>query len=155
MAKSLTPKLSKPARTARRGRIATAKLAGRPTAAIARAEKLDRGTVAKDLASDECQQIVFALVERSRAQIERLFVQGLEAIEDALIATRTAVTQGAVVDLGPDHFARLAATKRLLEVISLGRPTAKAPVDAGRRASITLAELEQIVAERKQQLVIQ
>jgi hypothetical protein len=42
------------------------------------------------------------------------------------IASFCALGRAAVVDLGPDHYARLTAVSRLLQVLTAGRPVAKA-----------------------------
>ena len=38
----------------------------------------------------------------------------------------SALGRAAVVDLGPDHYARLTAIARLIQVLAAGRPIAKA-----------------------------
>ena len=44
---------------------------------------------------------------------------------EGLQAWRVQVQDVAVVDLGPDHYARLAAVSRLIQVLAAGRPVAK------------------------------
>ncbi len=106
--------------------MVAAKVAGASTTSIARAEGLSRDWTGQELGSDECRQIVLDLVAAHRVRIANLFNKALEAIDVAFRAHKTGMHLGSVVDLGVDHYARLGATKRLLEVISLGRPTAQA-----------------------------
>ena len=101
------------------------KLAGQSTSAIARAEGLSRDWVAQELAAPDCQQIILGLVKNDLARIGRLWTMTLDVIEEAYKANKTAMYLGEPVDLGEDHFARLTASKRFLDVVSLGRPTAQ------------------------------
>ncbi len=126
-----------------------AKLAGATTAAIARAEGLSRDWTGQELGSDECRQIVLDLVAAHRLRIARLFDKTLESIDQAFKADKVIGTPTGRRNLGADHFARLAAGKRLLEVISLGRPTAQARDQGKHPKRITIEELRAIVAERE------
>jgi hypothetical protein len=49
-------------------------------------------------------------------------------------------------ELGPDHFARLTAAKRLLELVTTGRPTPKAPEKPEKQTGLTLEQLEELVS---------
>jgi len=125
------------------------KLSGQSTSAIARAEGLDRGWAGKELASDECRQIILDLVRSQEARIGRMFSKTLDVIEEAYKAKSIVHFQGSRLTLGPDHYARLTASKRFLDVVSLGRPTAKAAEGAGNEGGITLAELKRRIEESK------
>lgn len=140
---------SKPVRTARRVRIATAAAAGKKTASIAQAEGLTRAWTARELASSECRQILASLVDARLDRLAVLFDGVLESISAALKANKTALYKGRSVNLGADHYARLTACKRLLELLTAGRPTPHTPDDKGSAQLITLEELERIVAQNK------
>jgi hypothetical protein len=66
------------------------------------------------------------LTNRELERISPLFEQMLQVIAEGLQARRVQVQEGAIVDLGPDHDARLTAVARLLQLITAGRPVAKA-----------------------------
>jgi len=156
MAKSQKPKKPKtPPATERRTRILKAKLAGTPTAAIARAEGLRRETIRAALESDDCQQIILALVRQNVSEIDRLFHRAMVAINQAFDANKIAMYLGGEVDLGPDHYARLAAAKRYLELVALGRPTPKPKEDNRQVGMITVEELKRVVAERREAGLLQ
>ncbi len=127
------------------------KLAGQSTSAIGRAEGLTRGWVAHELESGDCQQVILGLVKRDFQRIERLWNLTLDVIEEGYSAQKTAMYLGEPVDLGADHFARLTASRRFLDVVSLGRPTAKgADVDPGKKGHISLPDLIALVDYQNQ-----
>jgi predicted transcriptional regulator len=126
------------------------KIAGKTVSAIAREEGLSRDWVAHELASDECGQVITGLVEIHAAQIARLFQSSLDAIEDGLVAERSAVTkEGATVPLGADHYARLTAAKRLIELLTAGRATSKGDKKSNDGAGLTLEQLEKLAKQRQ------
>src|SRR5207247_6098894 len=127
-------------RTARRMRMAGASLAGEHITTIAENEALSREWVRRELASDECCQIIVGLINHQHTWIIELVRLTMKAIQEALKATRAVWCEGKMRELGPDHFARLTAAKRLIELVSAGRPTPKAPEKEVRRQSITLQE---------------
>ena len=62
--------------------------------------------------------------------------------------------EGQIIYGGPDHYARLAATKHLRDFMSAGRPAPKQP-EKQKRRGLTLPELEDLLREqaaKKQQL---
>ena len=76
-----------------------------------------------------------------------LFYRSLRAIELALSARREYMTkEGQIIYGGPDHYARLAATKHLRDFLSAGRPAPKQPEKEERRR-LTLPELEELLRE--------
>ncbi len=129
-------------------------IGGESVTAIAAAEGLSRDWVGKELRSPESRQIILRLVERHHIRIERLFVTTLDAIDAAFKAQRTVHFMGGRVSLGPDHYARLTAAKRYLEVVSLGRPVAQAQ-DGAAKVGMTYDELCRRVAESEKTDVIQ
>jgi hypothetical protein len=130
-----------------------AKLAGKSTAAIARAERLSRQWARREMASDDCRQIIVELVDADVERIAKLFSLALDTIEDAFGAVQLAQFQGCPVELGPDHWCRLAAAKRLLELVAAGRPMPKPPEDLKRSGKVTLPELEALLAANHEKAV--
>jgi hypothetical protein len=64
--------------------------------------------------SSECRQLVAEFVSDERDEMRALFYRSLRAIEQALNARREYMTkEGQIIGGGPDHYARLAATKHL------------------------------------------
>ena len=106
-------------------KIAAGVLEGKSLAQIGREEGVSRQTISKQLASTDARQIVVALTNREIDRISVLFRQMLQAIGEGLEARRVQVQDGALVDCGPDHYARLTAVSRLLQVLTAGRPVAK------------------------------
>lgn len=141
------------ARTNRRARMVAAKIAGASTTSIARAEGLSRDWTAKELASAECRQILAGLVDGNLQRIAALFTQTLTAIGEAMRADKVVFAEGCAMNLGADHFARLTAAKRFLELVTLGRAPLKAPEEGKGDRTITLEELERLVASRSKAAV--
>jgi hypothetical protein len=68
------------------------------------------------------RQIVVAAVNTELERIGKLFDQGLSVIEEAYQARLIRVGRdGKPIDLGPDHYARLAAFGQLIKVMTAGR----------------------------------
>ncbi len=78
-----------------------------------------------------------------------MFESVLEALEDAFHAKCTVQFQGVPVDLGPDHYARLLAVKRFIELLTAGRPPSKAPAESAHDGTLTLQQLEELVEGKK------
>lgn len=136
---------TKAGRAARVQRVASGVLAGRKITQIAADQGLSRATASKLANSPAVQLLVTALVEVERTQIRALFKKGLKAVEESFRAKRYTVYEGAKIDLGPDHFARLTGVKRLTELLTAGR-TAQKP-DPPPRKTITVDELRQVLYE--------
>jgi hypothetical protein len=76
-----------------------------------------------------------------------LFYRSLRMIEHALSARREYMTkEGQIVYGGPDHYARLAATKHLRDFLSAGRLAPKQPEKEERRR-LTLQKVEELLRE--------
>ena len=139
-------------RTTRRMRMAGAALAGDHISTIAQNEALSREWVRKELASDECGQIMTGIINHQHSWVIELVSQTLKAIQEALKATRVIWSDGKMRELGPDPFARLTAAKRLIELVTAGRPTPKSPETKATPKMVTLEELEAILQERHDSL---
>lgn len=130
-------------KASRTTKVAAAVLAGEPVAAIARQEGVSRQTIYSDM--PQARQILAALVDRNIADIEVLFATFITVIREAATANRVEkLADGAKIDMGPDHYARLTAAKRFFELVQAGRPAPKAPEETPNRG-ITWAELQELV----------
>lgn len=134
--------VSAAARAARAVRMAGQKLAGASNAEIGRREGLTRDWVRKELATAPARQIVVDLVNAEISAVEKTFHQSLLAIQAGLKAKAYVNFQGQAVCLGVDHYARLTAVKRLLELILAGRPHLKPAEETKREQGVTIQELE-------------
>jgi hypothetical protein len=133
-------------------RMAGAALAGEHITTIAQNEALSREWVRRELASDECGQIMTGIINHQHNWIIELVSQTLKAIQEALKATRVVWSDGKKRELGPDHFARLTAAKRLIELVTTGRPTPKSPETKVKSRKVTLPELEALLKENEESL---
>jgi hypothetical protein len=74
--------------------------------------------------------------------------ESMRAIEHALSARREYLTKdGQIMQGGPDHYARLAATKHFRDFLMASRPAPKQPEE--KRQLITLQELEELLRADK------
>jgi hypothetical protein len=72
----------------------------------------------------------------------------MRAIEHALSARREYLTKdGQIMQGGPDHYARLAATKHFRDFLMASRPAPKQPEE--KRQLMTLQELEELLRADK------
>jgi hypothetical protein len=84
-----------------------------------------------------------------------LFYRSLRVIEHGLSARREYATKdGTLIQGGPDHYARLAATKHLREFLTAARPAPQPPKEQKR--TFTLQDIEEAIRvadeERKKQM---
>ena len=135
-------------KTARRAKVAAAVATGKAVTHVASELGVSRATVHRDLHQADTRQIISDFIGAHFAAVEDLFVNVLRSIADALEADRTVATKdGGVVSLGADHYARLTAAKRYLEIVTAGRPTPKPPEAPTERKKLSPAEVEQMLQE--------
>ncbi len=96
-------------RIAKRYIIAEALLAGITVAAVARQLGVSRSWASREANARGTRVLIAELFESRRERISRVFDQVLAVIEDAFEARKGFVVKGAIVDAGPDHYARLEA----------------------------------------------
>ena len=114
---------------------------------IAEAEGISRTLASREANSPECRQLVAEFVSDERDEMCALFYRSLRTIEQALSAKREYMTkEGQIIYGGPDHYARLVATKHLRDFMSAGRPAPKQPEKQERR-TLTLPELEELLRQ--------
>jgi hypothetical protein len=91
--------------------IAGALLAGIKIAAVARQLGVSRSWASREANAPGTRQLLADLFELHRERMNALFDQTLDVIEDAMKARQFLVVNRVVVDVGPDHYARLEAVK--------------------------------------------
>ena len=129
-------------------RIAKALASGATVTEIAEAEGIGRTLASREANSPECRQLIAEFVSDERDEMRGLFYRSLRAIEYALSARREYMTkEGEILYGGPDHYARLAATKHFRDFLGAGRPAPKQPEKEEKRR-ITLPELEELRGEQ-------
>src|SRR5215207_8999834 len=143
-------------REGRLARIAKALASGATVTEIAETEGIGRTLASREANSPECRQLLAEFVSDEHNEMRALFYRSLRAIEHALSARREYMTkEGQIIYGGPDHYARLAATKHLRDFLSAGRPAPKQP-EKEERKRLTLPELEALLkedAEAKKQVL--
>jgi hypothetical protein len=133
-------------REGRLARIAKALASGATVTDIAEAEGISRTLASTVANSPECRQLIAEFVSSEFDEMRAIFYRCLRAIEHAMSARREYMTkEGQIVYGGPDHYARLAATKHFRDFLGAGRPAPKLPEKQQRRG-MTLQELEELVA---------
>ena len=78
--------------------------------------------------SPECRQLIAEFVGDEWEEMRAVFYRSMRAIEHALSARREYLTkEGQIMQGGPDHYARLAATKHFRDFLMASRPAPKQP----------------------------
>ncbi len=82
-------------------------------------------------------------------EMRAVFYLSMRAIEHALSARREYLTkEGQIMQGGPDHYARLGATKHLRDFLMASRPAPKQPEP--KSTLLTLPELEAMLRASKE-----
>jgi len=128
---------------ARRLKIASGLVHGKSMAEIAREAGVSRQTIWKQAGSADVGQIIVAAVNGEIERLTRMFDRVLSVIEEAFEAqVIRAGRNGELINVGPDHYARLAAGEKFIKLLTAGRPVPKAPEYAKDDNTLTLADLE-------------
>jgi hypothetical protein len=118
------------ARIDKRYIIAGALLAGFKIAAVARQLNVSRSWASREANAPGTRNLLAELLELHRERVNELFDQTLDVIEDAMNARKLLVVNRVLVDVGPDHYARLEAVKMftlLMRHAGNGRRYVQAP----------------------------
>jgi hypothetical protein len=129
----------------RRVHIAASIAAGRSIAAAARELGISREWASRIANAPETQQIIASLAQAHLERIYDLFDQALQVIQQAFRARRRGLQQGQVVDLGPDHYARLAAVGRLVQILTAGRPVPRAEEKKEEPREVTVEDIRAFI----------
>ncbi len=140
----MTEKKPRRRKGARRLKIVSGLIEGKSMAEVAREEGVSRQKIAKQASTDEVRRIIAALVNAEFERIEAQLRRVLEVIDEAFEASLSAWATTVIIELGPDHYARLTAVKRFIKLITAGRPVPKAPELPVERRTLTLDEIDQI-----------
>jgi hypothetical protein len=98
--------------------------AGIKIAAVARQLGVSRSWASREAHASGTRNLLAYLFEQRRERLEALFDQTLDVIADAMKAQQFLVVNHVLVDVGPDHYARLEAGDmftRLMHHASAGR----------------------------------
>ena len=110
-------------REGRLARIAKALASGATVTDIAEAEGMGRTLASREANSPECRQLIAEFVGDEWQEMRAVFYHSMRAIEHALSARREYMTkEGQIMQGGPDHYARLAATKHFRDFL-MASPT--------------------------------
>jgi hypothetical protein len=113
--------------------------------------KTKKAEVAKPAALDyssETKVQIAAMFDKRAPRMAQLVDAALDAIASSFEATRTIVIDKAVVDGGPDHYARLTGAKRLLEFTLAGRPQPEK--EEKPNLPITIQVIEEAIAAARE-----
>jgi hypothetical protein len=105
-------------RIAKRCIIAVAVLAGIKIATVARRLRVSRSWASREANAPGTRILIAELLAPHHERLSRLFDQTLDVIEDAFEARKIFLVKGVVVDVGPDHYARLGAVKMFMLIAS-------------------------------------
>ena len=131
-------------REGRLTRIAKALASGATVTDIAEAEGIGRTLASRTANSLECRQLIADFVNAEHAEMRAMFYRSVRAVEHALSARREYLTKaGEILYGGPDHYARLAATKHFRDFLAAGRPAPKQ--EEKRQEGLTLHQLNALV----------
>jgi hypothetical protein len=137
-------------REGRLTRIAKALASGATVTDIAEAEGIGRTLASREANSRECRQLIAEFVGDEWQEMRAVFYRSMRAIEHALSARREYMTkEGQIMQGGPDHYARLAATKHFRDFLMASRPAPKQP--EAKRQLMTLQELEEMLRVKEEQ----
>ena len=135
-------------RESRLFRIAKALASGATVTDIAEAEGIGRTLASREANSPECRQLIAEFVGDEWQEMRAVFYRSMRAIEHALSARREYLTkEGQIMQGGPDHYARLAATKHLRDFLMASLPAPKQLEP--KNMLMTLQELEEMLRARK------
>jgi len=128
----------------RLSRIAGQLANGATVTEIAEHEGISRVRASALANSPECRQLIAEFISSEEDQMRNLFYRALGVIEHAFSAEREYLTKdGQVLHGGPDHYARLAASKHFRDFLTAGRPPAKHPeIQDGM---LTLEQIQQVL----------
>ena len=137
-------------REGRLSRIAKALASGATVTDIAEAEGISRTLASREANSPECRQLIAEFVGDEWQEMRAVFYRSMRAIEHALSARREYMTkEGQIMQGGPDHYARLAATKHFRDFLMASRPAPKQPEPKNKL--LTLPELEAMLRASKEE----
>ena len=132
-------------REGRLTRIAKALASGATVTDIAEAEGIGRTLASRTANSLECRQLIAEFVNAEHVEMRAMFYRSVRAVEHALSARREYLTKaGEILYGGPDHYARLAATKHFRDFLAAGRPPAPKQEEKGQQG-LTLHQLNALI----------
>jgi len=141
-------KISRPAKartTARRRKIAAGLVAGKAVAEVARETGISRQWASREAQQPETQVELATFLAEHQLALRGLVARAVSVIGEGLGATKVVATkEGGALDLGPDHYARLQAVKRLIELVTAGQ--ARVPTGGDQPSDPTLLTMDRLRA---------
>jgi hypothetical protein len=120
-------------------------VAGKAVAQVARETGISRQWASREAQQPETQVELATFLAEHHAALRGLVARAVNVIGEGLAATKVVATkEGGALDLGADHYARLQAVKRLIELIGAGKPAAVA--GAGESNDPTLITMDRLRA---------
>jgi len=101
--------------------LAAALLAGIKIVAGARQLGVSRSWASREANAPSTRLVIAELLDSQRERLNEIFDQTLNVIKDAFGARKIFLVRGALLDAGPDHYARIEAAKLVLRLISSRR----------------------------------
>jgi hypothetical protein len=109
---------------------------------------MGRTLASREANSPECRQVIAEFVGDEWHEMRAVY-RSMRAIEHALTARGEYTTkEGEIMQGGPDHYARLAATKHFRDFLMASRPAPKEPEP--KNMLITLQELEEMLSANQE-----
>jgi hypothetical protein len=99
--------------------------------------------------SSETKVHIASMFDKRAPRMAQLIDAALDAIAISFEATRSVVIDKAVVNGGPDHYARLTGAKRLLEFTLAGRPQPEKEKQV--HGPITIQVIEAAIAANREE----
>jgi len=130
---------------ARRRAIAAGVVAGKAIAQVARETGVSRQWASREAQQPETQVELATFLADHHAALRALVAQAVSVIGEGLAATKVVATkEGGALDLGADHYARLQAVKRLIELVTAGQP--RVPSGGDQSSDPTLLTMDRLRA---------
>jgi hypothetical protein len=114
-----------PKKAARRVRIAAGLIKGKSIGRIAKEVGVSRGYASREANSPAVALMIATLIDERSKVLGKLLDETIRVIADSYKAVRTVMDEHAKVNLGADHFARLAGVKAYMQLVRLGRANPK------------------------------
>jgi hypothetical protein len=113
---------------ARRQKVAAGLVAGKSVTQLARETKISRSHLSREVNATETRLVLQELLAAHHKKVKRLVGRTLTAIDEAFKASKILPMhdsdgEAVTLDGGADHYARLTAAKRVLELLDAAKPT--------------------------------
>jgi hypothetical protein len=113
---------------ARRQKVAAGIVAGKSVTQLAKETKVSRSHLSREVNASETRLVLQELLAAHHKKVRKLVGRTLTAIDEAFKASKILPMhdsdgEAITLDGGADHYARLTAAKRVLELLEAAKPT--------------------------------